>query len=1079
MTPKKIKETSPSLTTTDPKQLLEELETRKAELKVLRAIQDGLAEGLDIDTIFEIAGEKISQIFPGEGVALYTFNPSTLIGEAKYILEDGERLFPPPFKAGPIGQKAAETREPLIISSREEFEEIGAITIEGTEPSLSGIYIPLIVNDTPMGAMNIESTREEHAFSDSDVRLATTVAKSLSVALENARLFKETQERNAELAIINTVQRALAAQLDDQGIYEAVGEKLRQIFDSQTIAIYSADLKNRINTTEYAFEKGKKFEPVSIPFSGLHDHLVELNDTYVFNGNFPEFAAQFEDYQVSAGEMPKSLVGVPVLRPEQTDKILTLTLQDIDGEKIFSESDVRLLETLANSMSVALENARLFNETQRLLKETEQRAAELQIINSVQEGLASKLEMQAIYDLVGEKIREIFNADTTFIAFHDAETQTIISPYYVDKGQRSSSGSRPYGQGLTEMIIETGHPLMFNTAEESIQAGAFQIASPGSDKDLNQSFLGVPIFREGKPVGAASVQSYERYAFSQNDLSLLQTLTNSMSVALENARLFDESQHLLEQTELRAAELATINAVSQALVAESELQALIYLIGEKMRVTFAADIVYIALLEKHANTISFPYTYGETLQPLQLGEGLTSKIIQSGTPLLINKELEKRRAEMGIAQVGVGARSYLGVPIQFGGQTFGVISVQSTSEEERFSQNDLHLLSTIAANVGAALRNAQLFDEITRQKQYYQAVIENSPAAIVLLDLQANVTGWNPAAERLFGYSEAEALGRNVDDLVAFSEELHAEAVRYSEKALQEKQVHLLTRRTRKDGSLVEVEVSGLPVSVDGEYVGFIAIYHDVSELQRARQEAEEANQAKSTFLANMSHELRTPLNAIIGFSRIVRRKGEEALPEKQVENLDKVLASADHLLNLINTVLDISKIEAGRMDVKPERFQLPPVVDLVVDTSQTLLREGVRVKKDLQPDMPEIYSDQDKLKQILLNLLSNAAKFTHEGQITIATRSDGDRFYVDVNDTGIGVSEDALDRIFEDFQQADSSTTREYGGTGLGLPISRSLARLLGGDLTACSIEGEGSTFTLTLPMRYKGEAETDGKTE
>jgi PAS domain S-box-containing protein len=892
MTPKKSKKSNTLLQPAEElHQLAEELETRKAELLVLNSIQEGIASGLDIDSIFAIAGERIAEIFPGEGIALYTYDPDTQWGEAKYILEEGVRHYPPPFESGPIGKKAAETKQSLVISTRAEFEAIGATTIQGTAPSLSGIYTPLIVNDRSVGALNIESTSQEHAFDDADIRLVTTIARSLSVALENARLLKATEERNAELAIINTVQRALAAQLDIQGIYEAVGEKLRQIFDSQTIAIYSADLKNRINTTEYAFEKGQKFEPVSQPFSSLHDHLITLNDTYVFNGDFPEFAAQFEDYQVSAGEMPKSLVGVPVFRKQDTDNLVTLTLQDIDGDKTFSDSDVRLLETLANSMSIAL----------------------------------------------------------------------------------------------------------------------------------------------------------------------------------ENARLFDETQHLLEETELRAAELATINAVGQALVAESELEAVIEMIGEKMRETFTAEIVYVALLDQESEVINFPYTYGEEFTALQLGEGLTSRIIQSGEPLLINKEMDKRRAEMGIAQVGVKARSYLGVPIQFGGQTFGVISIQSTSKEGRFDQNDLHLLSTIATNVGAALRNAQLFDQIKRQKQYYEAVIENSPAAIVLLDLKTNVTGWNPAAERLFGYSESEALGRNVDDLVAFSDELYAEAVRYSEKAMEEKQVHLLTRRMRKDRSLVEVEVSGLPVSVDGEYVGFIAIYHDVTELQRARQEAEEANRAKSTFLANMSHELRTPLNAIIGFSRIVRRKGEGVLPKKQVENLDKVLVSADHLLNLINTVLDISKIEAGRMDVQPTNFELPPLVELVVDTGQPLLREGVRLKIDVPSDLPEVFSDQNKLKQILINLLSNAAKFTHEGEITLASRYDGERLYIDVNDTGIGVSEDALSRIFEDFQQADSSTTREYGGTGLGLPISRSLARLLGGDLTACSIEGEGSTFTLTLPIRFK----------
>jgi PAS domain S-box-containing protein len=414
-----------------------------------------------------------------------------------------------------------------------------------------------------------------------------------------------------------------------------------------------------------------------------------------------------------------------------------------------------------------------------------------------------------------------------------------------------------------------------------------------------------------------------------------------------------------------------------------------------------------------------------------------------------------------------------------GEQTFGVISAQSTLQEGRFDETDLNLLNTIAANVGTAIRNAQLFDEIKRQKQYYEAVIQNSPAAIVLMDMEATVTGWNPAAERLFGYREAEALGHDIDDLVAKQPELYPEAVEYTQKTFREKQVSFLAKRTRKDGSLIEVDVSGLPVSVDGNYVGFIAIYHDVTELQRARQEAEQANQAKSTFLANMSHELRTPLNAIIGFTRIVRRKGEDLLPEKQVENLDKVLVSADHLLNLINTVLDISKIEAGRMEVKPAEFDLLPLIHQISDTIQPLVRGGVDLVVNVASDLPSLSTDQDKLKQILINLLSNAAKFTSHGEIDLIARWEDEWLRIRVQDTGIGISKEALDRVFEEFQQADSGTTRQYGGTGLGLSISRSLARLLGGDLTAASKEGEGSTFTLTIPLRYGQASGYDVKQE
>jgi signal transduction histidine kinase/DNA-binding response OmpR family regulator len=240
-------------------------------------------------------------------------------------------------------------------------------------------------------------------------------------------------------------------------------------------------------------------------------------------------------------------------------------------------------------------------------------------------------------------------------------------------------------------------------------------------------------------------------------------------------------------------------------------------------------------------------------------------------------------------------------------------------------------------------------------------------------------------------------------------------------------------------------------------------------EAKEARAAAEQANKAKSTFLANMSHELRTPLNAIIGFTRIVRKKSDGLLPEKQLENLEKVLTSSEHLLGLINTVLDIAKIEAGRMDVIPGNFSISALADQCANLATPLLKPRVILKKQVDVNLGIIYSDQDKIKQIVLNLLSNAAKFTQEGKITLRMeKRDEDTLRISVADTGIGISQEALLRIFDEFQQADASTTRQYGGTGLGLAISRNLARLLGGDLTATSELGKGSTFSLTIPMYY-----------
>lgn len=237
-------------------------------------------------------------------------------------------------------------------------------------------------------------------------------------------------------------------------------------------------------------------------------------------------------------------------------------------------------------------------------------------------------------------------------------------------------------------------------------------------------------------------------------------------------------------------------------------------------------------------------------------------------------------------------------------------------------------------------------------------------------------------------------------------------------------------------------------------------------ELVDARERAEQASRAKSTFLANMSHELRTPLNAIIGFTRIVQRKGQDVLPEKQQGNLNKVLESSTHLLGLINGILDLAKIESGRMQFLPEEVLVEELVLSCAHSIETLLRDDVTFQMTIVPSLPVLFTDPEKLKQILLNLLSNAAKFTHHGEVALRVWQEDESVKFAIQDTGIGISEEEVLRIFEEFQQASPSTHHKYGGTGLGLPISLKLARIMGGNLDVQSKKGKGTTFTLALPL-------------
>ncbi len=363
--------------------------------------------------------------------------------------------------------------------------------------------------------------------------------------------------------------------------------------------------------------------------------------------------------------------------------------------------------------------------------------------------------------------------------------------------------------------------------------------------------------------------------------------------------------------------------------------------------------------------------------------------------------------------------------------------------------------------------------ELAEQKAYFEALVEISPAAVVTMDLQQRVTGWNPAATRLFGYAPDEALGRVIDDLVMADPDMRAEAVAFARTAVETGRVDRITRRMRKDGELVDVEIVVVPLVVEGAQIGSYAVYHDITELQEARQEADRANDAKSAFLATMSHEIRTPMNAIIGMSGLLT---DTSLDDEQREYVEIIGSSGDSLLAIINDILDFSKIEAGHMTIEAEEFSLRSCLEASLDVIAPLAaHKHLSLAYEMTARTPEtVVGDVLRLRQILLNLLSNAVKFTEHGHVRVAvdaapaTDGPGATLLLSVTDTGIGLTPEQAGRLFRSFSQADVSTARRYGGTGLGLAISKQLATLMGGDLRVESpgLDAAGSTFHLTIEV-------------
>jgi len=362
---------------------------------------------------------------------------------------------------------------------------------------------------------------------------------------------------------------------------------------------------------------------------------------------------------------------------------------------------------------------------------------------------------------------------------------------------------------------------------------------------------------------------------------------------------------------------------------------------------------------------------------------------------------------------------------------------------------------------------------VDRQKQFFESLIRYTPAAIVVLDTTENISSCNPAFENLFGYQQAEIIGRNVDDFIT-SPETAAEAALLSQEA-RVNLVHKIGVRNRKDRTPVDVEIFGVPVVVDGQKIGTLVIYHDVSEITRARRAAEESNRAKSDFLANMSHEIRTPMNGVIGMLELAL---DTQLTAEQRDYLNISLQSAENLLALINDILDFSKIEAQKLELDTLDFDVRTTVeDVAYMIAKRAEDKGLELVCLVHPDLPtEVKGDPARLRQVLVNLLGNAIKFTSVGEIIIRAEPILDTpthttLTFSVQDSGIGIPPERLSAVFERFTQADGSTTRKYGGTGLGLTISKQLIEAMGGEIGVESKMGVGSKFWFTLTFEKQAQ--------
>lgn len=1168
--------------------LFQETQTRAEELSVLNEMGRELSTKLDTMAIAEVVYRYTSRLMDTSNFFFALYDQKNEEKSYLVVFEEGERIQLPPRKVGNGGFSDYIIRSKKTVFAPnnvlKHMESLGIEFValnEDETPSQSWLGVPLMIGERVLGLISVQSVQKPNLYNEHNRDILTTIASQSAIAIENARLFREAQRRAQETTILAEVGREISVTLDLETVLAKIATYARDLFQAESSAVY--------------LQAPESIDWRAIAVIGADAEAIKNDTIHTGEGILGKIILQKAGQTVNdANNQPEALtiqgtverpfehiMGVPIL---SADKVSGLMAVWRTGQgKEFTPAELEFLTSLARQAAIAIQNASLFQETQK--SESELRALfasmndviivydkdgryiriaptnpsllirppdemvgkyikeilppELhnQFMETIHEALSSNRTIKIEYPLniagnnlwfdanisklsedqvfwvarditdrkfneltqiaitqisesvlssktmdellqsIHEAVKPLLPANNFYIAQHDPKTNWITFPYHSDELDEDWS-PRKFGRGLTSYVIRTGKPLRTTPEIFADLEAAGEVVNDGA---RSVDWLGVPLRSKQVVSGVIAIQSYDH-----------------------KTRITEQHKEILSLIATQAA------SAIERFLAEREIQKF------KLGIDRSDNAVFITDLEgaiQYANP-AFEKIYGFTPDEII---GKTPRILKSG---LMPDEQYKHFWETLLSggtvsgEITNKTKDGILIPIEGtnspildeSGKTIGFLAVHQDITERKLSEEILK-----------------------RRNDYLAASSEIGRLVTSTLDLNTIFTRTVNLISERFGFYYAaiyivEETGFNAVLREAIGEAGEKmKAQRYSvvvgSNSIIGKVAESMEPRLVNDTDLEPLYVPNpflldtrsevaIPLRIGSRIVGVIDIQStqayaftkdDLSVLQsladqvavaidNARsyelsqqliKDLREIDQLKSQFLANMSHELRTPLNSIIGFSRVILKGIDGPVSDMQQQDLTAIYNSGQHLLGLINDILDLARIEAGKMELNFEEVQLAEMATSVMSTAKGLVKEKpIQLIQRIPANMPSVRGDTMRVRQVLLNLISNASKFTDEGSITVEAvvqRGPTGKMeaLINVIDTGPGISMEDQKKLFQAFSQVDGSATRKSGGSGLGLSICANLVQLHGGRIGIHSETSTGSTFWFTLPLYQQPEQE------